>query len=324
MQENNKSEAVMAQRRPMLSGLAYVRSAVPDLGICAEFATDFGLVVGDRTEHRLWLNSAAGTCVHVVERGGPQIIGFAFSVDDETDLIAARSLPGALRATMDSGLDAGPRVVLGDPLGYRIELVLAPAPSALPARTAQPTNSALEPRRRVGSPVRLRRGPAHVWRLGHVVLVTPDVAAVTSWYERTLGLVCSDVLRDPSDGRIVGTFMRLDRGDDPVPHHVINVIEGRAGGVNHLAFEVADVDDLMIGHEHLAAAGYEHMRGPGRHVIGSQIFDYWLDPWGLMVEHYTDTDMLDRHADAGEYWVGQTDSPWGASGSPSTRERIFG
>jgi hypothetical protein len=30
----------------------------------------------------------------------------------------------------------------------------------------------------------------------------------------------------------------------------------------------------------------------GRHLIGSQIFDYWRDPDGFLVEHFIDSDMF--------------------------------
>jgi hypothetical protein len=30
----------------------------------------------------------------------------------------------------------------------------------------------------------------------------------------------------------------------------------------------------------------------GRHILGSQIFDYWQDPWGDKHEHYCDGDLL--------------------------------
>jgi hypothetical protein len=30
----------------------------------------------------------------------------------------------------------------------------------------------------------------------------------------------------------------------------------------------------------------------GRHYLGSQIFDYWKDPFGAEIEHWTDGDQL--------------------------------
>ena len=37
---------------------------------------------------------------------------------------------------------------------------------------------------------------------------------------------------------------------------------------------------------------YQHMWGIGRHLLGSQVFDYWADPWGRVHEHWTDSDVL--------------------------------
>ena len=61
---------------------------------------------------------------------------------------------------------------------------------------------------------------------------------------------------------------------------------------NHAAFEVVDLDDLMKGHDLLKQKSYEHQWGIGRHVLGSQIFDYWRDPWGHTLEHWTDGDLM--------------------------------
>jgi len=63
--------------------------------------------------------------------------------------------------------------------------------------------------------------------------------------------------------------------------------------LNHFSFEVPDIDDVCMGHEFLKEAGkYEHMWGIGRHVLGSQVYDYWADPWGRVHEHWADSDRL--------------------------------
>ncbi len=79
---------------------------------------------------------------------------------------------------------------------------------------------------------------------------------------------------------------------DYVDHHAFFCIRGDKNGLNHLSFEAADIDDVMVGHEHLEKKGYQHMWGIGRHLIGSQLFDYWADPWGRVHEHWADTDVL--------------------------------
>ena len=304
--------------------LAYAVVASPDLDAAERFWTAFGLTTTERSEARLYLRSTAGDpYVCVVEKGDPRVIGLGFSLDDEGSLEAAARLPAASPIHSHDHPGGGSCVTVADPLGYRLELVHGRRDTPELPVSYSPCNSSVEPYRRVGTPARPPRGPAKVRRLGHAVLVTPEVEEVTSWYQRNLGLRCSDVLREPEGHRTVGTFLRVDRGSEYVDHHVLNLTDGSRRGVNHLAFEVRDFDDVMTGHEHLAAAGYQHARGPGRHVIGSQVFDYWLDPWGLMVEHYTDTDMMNDQAEAGEYAVGGTDSPWGASSSPAAKKLIF-
>jgi hypothetical protein len=102
----------------------------------------------------------------------------------------------------------------------------------------------------------------------------------------------SDDVYAGSKENVIASFNRCDRGDTYVDHHTFLCIEGPATGLNHVSFEVAGVDDLMLGHEHLKQAGFQHVWGIGRHILGSQIYDYWKDPWGRVHEHWTDTDVL--------------------------------
>ena len=38
---------------------------------------------------------------------------------------------------------------------------------------------------------------------------------------------------------------------------------------------------------------YYHEWGVGRHLLGSQMYDYWRDTHGFTHEHWTDGDLLD-------------------------------
>ena len=60
------------------------------------------------------------------------------------------------------------------------------------------------------------------------------------------------------------------------------------------AFEAADFDDIQAGHYWLKHKGYKHAWGVGRHMLGSQVFDYWRDPWGRIHEHWTDSDLVNN------------------------------
>ena len=87
--------------------------------------------------------------------------------------------------------------------------------------------------------------------------------------------------------------MRCDRGDEPCDHHTLFLMERPIPpGFMHAAYEVRDLDDLMAGHDHLIARQYDHQWGIGRHHLGSQVFDYWRDPYGNEIEHWTDGDQL--------------------------------
>ena len=87
--------------------------------------------------------------------------------------------------------------------------------------------------------------------------------------------------------------MRCDLGDRPADHHTVFLAQlPQKPGFLHAAFEVANFDDLMLGHQHLKARKRSSAWGVGRHIMGSQIFDYWNDPWGHELEHWTDGDLL--------------------------------
>jgi len=89
-------------------------------------------------------------------------------------------------------------------------------------------------------------------------------------------------------------------------------------GIPLAAFEVADFDDLMTGHELLKIKGRRHEWGIGRHVLGSQIFDYWRDPDGFLVEHFADGDMFDNTLEPG--WAPLSASGLYQWGPPPSRD----
>ena len=123
-------------------------------------------------------------------------------------------------------------------------------------------------------------------RIGHAVLGSPRNQETVRWFRETLGLVCSDDVYADEQDNIIGQFSRIDAGDEYVDHHAFFCMKNARAGLNHFSFEVQDIDDVFIGHEYLNSLGkYEHMWGIGRHLLGSQVFDYWADPWGRVHEH---------------------------------------
>lgn len=275
-----------------IEDIAHVRFRAPDLAAMRAFLEDFGLSVVEATEDRLVMRGAGPTsAIHVTDRGEAGFAGVAFRAENLADLQRLAASEGA--AVEDSDLPGGGKVVrLADPDGHAVEVVAGQAqlaPLDLPA--AQPWNRAGE-HQRLRAVKRVAAGPAHVLRLGHAVLNVSDFRASERWYKDRFGFITSDEIQ-ASPEFTIGAFLRCDRGDVPTDHHTLFLAQAPSGpGFNHAAFEVADLDDLMLGHQRLKSAGRHAEWGVGRHILGSQVFDYWRDPWGHTLEHWTDGDLF--------------------------------
>jgi hypothetical protein len=137
-----------------------------------------------------------------------------------------------------------------------------------------------------------------------------DLQTQMAFYTRNFNLVPSDFMyittpSDPSDPSAsasrteVALFAHIDRGAEQVDHHSFFMSSNPTAHVHHASFEVHDFDTQILGHQHLAKKGYTSVWGVGRHILGSQIFDYWWDPTGFMIEHYTDGDTLNEDTPIG-------------------------
>lgn len=69
---------------------------------------------------------------------------------------------------------------------------------------------------------------------------------------------------------------------------------------------------------YLTEQGYFRSWGIGRHIQGSQLFDYWRDPDGFMVEHFTDGDLFDSTLQPG--WAPFTASGLAQWGPPVSKD----
>ena len=277
-----------------VTDVLYGRLQAPDLDRMEAFLTAFGMHRADRTPTALYMRGTdSDHHIHVTERGDSRFVGVAFGAESVEDLERLATLDGASAVEEIDAPGGGRRVTLSDPDGVGVEVVHGIATlDPLPVR-ANVVNTGDARLRRAGQRKSLAPGPAHVKRIGHVGLVSPDPRRSRAWYREVLGFRGSDEIIEGDERNVVASFNRVDRGGDFVDHHSLLCIQGSRSGLNHLAFEVSDLDDLLIGHDHLREiGGYQHMWGPGRHVIGSQVFDYWLCPWGHLHEHWTDSDML--------------------------------
>jgi hypothetical protein len=274
--------------------IAYARLRSPDLDKQEEFLTDFGMVRAARTPTALYMRGTDPVHhIHVTEKGDPGFIGMAWHAKSEDDLKALAKAPGASGVEHMDEPGGGMRVRLKEPNGYTIEVVYG-MEAVLPIQAnRQAINSGPIPLNRRGELMRIKKGPSSVKRIAHGVMGTPRNIETVKWFRDTLGLVCSDDVYAGSKDNIIGSFNRCDNGDEFVDHHAFFCMKHQKAGLNHFSFEVQDIDDVFMGHEYLTAKKkYEHMWGIGRHLLGSQVYDYWADPWRRVHEHWADSDRL--------------------------------
>jgi len=275
--------------------IAFVRYQVTNLDSMERFLLDFGLHRAARTETALYMRAAGNAHhVHVSELAASNAaVGFGLYARDATDLARLAShLDVQVEDNPEPG--GGRRVRLHDPDGFIVDVLHDDMPhAALPLREAIAANYGGAPQR-LGRPVRLKPHPSGVMRLGHVAIHVSDFEKSLAFYRDVLGFRASDTYWAGTEQNTIASFMHCGLGDQWTDHHTVAVIASQDGRprFDHAAFEVLDLDDVMLGGEYLKSRGYEHSWGVGRHVQGSQIFDYWRDPFGNKIEHWTDGDLV--------------------------------
>lgn len=304
--------------------IAYLEFNRTDLAGAAAFFHDFGLRIVEQQADRIYLR-AAGPDHHCVvlrraRRNAHTAVGFY--VDDASDLSRLAALPEATPVQDVEEPGGGRRVSLPGPDGIRVDAVYGRSvlPETGPGRLFE-SNTVRSSRRvpRINEAVRIAQGPARPYRLGHTVQGARDVDRTIRWYQEHLGLIVSDFQFAAGVSEVMTAFLRCDRGATPTDHHTVAIAFAPIIGHVHSAFECHDLDDLMAGHVHLRDRRRRHSWGIGRHVLGSQIFDYWRDPAGDMFEHYADGDRFDAAKTAGYFEVRPRNShhQWGP---PMTRD----
>jgi catechol 2,3-dioxygenase-like lactoylglutathione lyase family enzyme len=289
---------------PKAIDLAYVMYQVTELDRMESFLTDFGLVPVARLNGALYMRGTGPSpYIHVTVAGATnRFVGGALRMRSRDDLLALAKLSQSSEVEEVSAPGGGFRVSMKTPDGIRIDAVwgIASAPE-LPLRDPSPCNAAVR-KGRYNEPLRPKREPCPVLRLGHFVLRVSDHDQSVRWFQDRFGLIASDHFSVPGDpSKIVGTFLRCDRGSEFVDHHSMLIVEAEECGVHHCSFEVQDLDAIMSAHDYLEARGYRLDCGVGRHLLGSQIFDYWRDPFGFRVEHYTDGDVVNHEHRPGTF-----------------------
>jgi catechol 2,3-dioxygenase len=150
-------------------------------------------------------------------------------------------------------------------------------------------------------------------RIEHVNAFAPDVHAFAGFCEKTLGLKLSD--RTADDG------FRWYRAADGF-HHTIAMGPGPSH-LHHYAFDQHCFEDLMRIADSLALKDRSLVWGPGRHGAGDNIFTYYADPHGCIVENSIEMARIDNDAtyeprawDISEGLNGRWINLWGTPPTP--------
>ena len=264
-----------------IEGIDRVTYGVEDLAACRRFFLDWGLKLVREDAAGLDFESLNG-CELLMRKiddaalppaveAGSTLREVIWGVESDADLAALGSVP----KIDPNGIGLGFRVTRKRPV------TVEGSPANVWGHAA---------RIDAPSPVYDRAEPVEV---GHVVFFTDRLAEMTAFYEK-LGFHVSD--RYP--GR--GVFLRCAaRGG----HHDLFLLQLPDGkrGLNHVAFAVRDLHEVIGGGLAMARHGWETQIGPGRHPISSAMFWYFKSPAGGLVEYYADDDVLTEHWTARDF-----------------------
>ncbi len=283
-----------------IQDIAYVRYGAPDLEQMERFLTDFGLSCVVRNAEYLYMRAhGSAHHVHITQRTAQAApLGFGLRAQSAQDLHTLARHLGKKVQTCDAP-GGGEKVCFSDPAGFAVEVIHGQ--QTLPLLESRPSLACnvADSRRRLGASLRVNTAPSQIQRLGHLVLLVPHFQPMFDFYHQVLGFEISDSYHMEDPTHTTFAFLHCGLGDTFTDHHTL-AFGSPPGGIeaprfDHVAFEVTDLDDLMTGNAHLKATGWKHSWGVGRHVQGSQLFDYWRDPFGNKIEHWTDGDLVNQN-----------------------------
>jgi catechol 2,3-dioxygenase-like lactoylglutathione lyase family enzyme len=269
-----------------LIGIDAVVFGVADMTEAARFLDDWGVSREQASADKLVYRTRDGAEVIVRPHDAPDLPSPIEAGNTVREVIWGAADEAELKKTVDVlrgvpgfhvGADGLPRVT--DPNGMSLAFrVTQRKPFVVkPTGTNAPGSHQRVNRR---SPVHER---AHPINIGHVVLFANDFAAMRSFYTEKLGFAVSDEY--PGHG----VFMRCQKVGD---HHNLFVLN-RPGkpGINHVAFTVSDIHEVIGGGIAMSKKGWKTEIGPGRHPISSAYFWYFENPLAAPLEYYADEDF---------------------------------
>ncbi|MEP7114371.1 MAG: VOC family protein [Ilumatobacteraceae bacterium] len=284
---------------PLISGLRSAAFDVPDLALAEDFYSSvWRLEVAARTGNSVFMRGV-GADHHLLE------------LHDHPSSTRMRRL--TLRATDRAALD----VIAAHAVSAQYRVVNAPAPIGDHEGGGWGVTVADEDGRvihvvaddlRSEPNTTIRDRPV---RLAHVVLNCRDVTRAQQFFERVLGFSLIDRTR-------MLAFLNCNHD-----HHTIALADADNDALNHVAFMMSDVDSVMRGGGRMRDAGHPIEWGPGRHGPGNNAFNYFVDPFGIVIEYTAEVDQVDDSYRVGgpDDWTwppGRVDQ-WGISPPPTAR-----
>ena len=268
-----------------LNGVDAVVFGVLDMAEAKRFLDDWGVSSVSCTADKLVYRTRDGAEVIVrpldeqtlppaIEKGNTvrEVVWGAANVDELNQTLArVRGLEG-----FHVGEDGLPRVKdpNGMSLAFRVSkrapMIVKPTPANAPG-----THSRVNQR----APIFTQATPINI---GHVVVFAGDFGKMREFYIEKLGFVVSDEY--PGHG----VFTRCQKVGG---HHNLFMLN-RPGkpGINHVAFTVADVHEVIGGGIAMSKRGWKTEIGPGRHPISGAYFWYFDNPLAPPLEYYCDED----------------------------------
>jgi catechol 2,3-dioxygenase-like lactoylglutathione lyase family enzyme len=253
--------------------IRYVGYGVEDFaGERAFYAGAWGLVEVASADGMAWFKTEGSDEHHVVrlhqaEANHVEVIAFAADSRDDVDALHDRVAGAGCR------IIHAPRMLDGPGGGYGFRFF---SPDGLPFEVSADVA-------RLGKR-ELTRWEGLPVRISHIVLHSPDHHAAVRFFTEVLGFRVSDWLGD------FMVFLRCNSA-----HHRLAILPGPPC-LNHVAYDMLGVDDMMCGASRLRQGGTELRWGPGRHKAGNNAFSYFVTPGGFAVEYTAELEDVDFEA----------------------------
>jgi catechol 2,3-dioxygenase len=146
-------------------------------------------------------------------------------------------------------------------------------------------------------------------RLAHVNINSAEIEVLSSFYQDVLGFRLTDRSK-------LMAFLCCN-----ADHHAVVLAEAPVNGLNHVAFLMPDLESVMRGSGRVVDQGYPIGWGVGRHGPGDNVFAYFVEPQGVVIEYTAEVLQVDDsyRFRGPQDWVwppGRTDH-WGIAASKS-------